>query len=168
MARERGLRVGGAPDTFLGGGLQTCRKLLDDGVIGEPVAATAFMMGHGHESWHPDPEFYYQVGGGPMFDMGPYYLTALINLLGPVQREIGFVLTALRVAFWAALRAETFEQAVVDAANLGGDADTNAAVTGALAGARFGASAIPQRWIEPLHAKEHISGLGTRLIRPVD
>jgi predicted dehydrogenase len=88
-ARERGLRVGGAPDTFLGGGLQTCRKLIDDGVIGEPVAATAFMMGHGHESWHPDPEFYYQVGGGPMFDMGPYYLTALINLLGPVRRVTG-------------------------------------------------------------------------------
>jgi len=85
-----------------------------------------------------------------------------------VQREIGFVLTALRVAFWAAMRADSFEQAVVDAANLGGDADTNAAVTGALAGARFGASAIPQRWIEPLRAKEHISGLGTRLIRPVD
>ena len=90
------------------------------------------------------------------------------DLLGPVQREIGFVLTALRVAFWAAMRAETFEQAVVDAANLGGDADTNAAVTGALAGARFGASAIPQRWIEPLLFKEHISGLGTRLIRPVE
>ncbi len=88
-ARERGLRVGGAPDTFLGGGLQTCRKLIDDGVIGEPVAATAFMMGHGHESWHPDPAFYYQVGGGPMFDMGPYYLTALINLLGPVRRVTG-------------------------------------------------------------------------------
>jgi predicted dehydrogenase len=88
-AGERGLRVGGAPDTFLGGGLQTCRKLIDDGVIGEPVAATAFMMGHGHESWHPDPEFYYQVGGGPMFDMGPYYLTALINLLGPVRRVTG-------------------------------------------------------------------------------
>ncbi len=88
-ARERRLRVGGAPDTFLGGGLQTCRKLIDDGVIGEPVAATAFMMGHGHESWHPDPAFYYQVGGGPMFDMGPYYLTALINLLGPVRRVTG-------------------------------------------------------------------------------
>jgi hypothetical protein len=60
----------------LGGGLQTCRKIIDDGWIGEPVAATAFMMCHGHESWHPDPEFYYKVGGGPMFDMGPYYLTA--------------------------------------------------------------------------------------------
>ncbi len=88
-ARTKGLLVGGAPDTFLGGGLQTCRKLLDDGVIGQPVAATAFMLCHGHEHWHPDPEFYYQVGGGPMFDMGPYYLTALVSLLGPVRRVTG-------------------------------------------------------------------------------
>ncbi len=89
LAQARGLRVGGAPDTFLGGGIQTCRKLIDDGWIGEPVAATAFMTCHGHESWHPDPEFYYKVGGGPMFDMGPYYLTALVNLLGPVRRVTG-------------------------------------------------------------------------------
>lgn len=88
-ARERGLLLGCAPDTFMGGGLQTCRKLIDDGWIGEPVAAVAFMMSHGHESWHPDPEFYYQVGGGPMFDMGPYYLTALIHLIGPVRRVTG-------------------------------------------------------------------------------
>lgn len=79
-------RVGSAPDTFLGGGMQTCRKIIDDGLIGKPVAVTAFMMCHGHESWHPDPDFYYQPGGGPMFDMGPYYLTALINLMGPVRR----------------------------------------------------------------------------------
>lgn len=83
------LLVGGAPDTFLGGGIQTCRKLIDDGVIGEPIAATAFMMGHGHESWHPDPDFYYQPGGGPMFDMGPYYLTALVYLMGSVKRVTG-------------------------------------------------------------------------------
>jgi predicted dehydrogenase len=89
IAAERGLRVGGAPDTFLGGGLQTCRKLIDDGWIGEPIAATAFMLCHGHESWHPSPEFYYQVGGGPMFDMGPYYLTALVSLMGPVARVSG-------------------------------------------------------------------------------
>ena len=89
LAREKNLRLGGAPDTFLGGGIQTCRKLIDDGVIGEPVAATAFMMGHGHESWHPDPDFYYQPGGGPMFDMGPYYVTALTNLIGPVRRVSG-------------------------------------------------------------------------------
>jgi predicted dehydrogenase len=95
LAREKNLLVGNAPDTFLGGGIQTCRKLIDDGAIGEPVGATAFMMCHGHESWHPDPEFYYEVGGGPMFDMGPYYLTALVNLLGPVRRVTG----ATRISF---------------------------------------------------------------------
>ncbi len=89
LAKEKGLMVGCAPDTFLGGGLQTCRKLVDDGWIGTPVAATAFMTCHGHESWHPSPEFYYQVGGGPMFDMGPYYLTALVSLLGPAKRVTG-------------------------------------------------------------------------------
>jgi predicted dehydrogenase len=89
QAKAAGVRVGCAPDTFLGGGLQTCRKLIDDGWIGTPVAATAFMMSHGHEHWHPSPEFYYQRGGGPMFDMGPYYLTALVSLLGPVKRVTG-------------------------------------------------------------------------------
>jgi predicted dehydrogenase len=94
-AKAKGLLVGNAPDTFMGAGIQTCRKLIDDGWIGEPVAATAFMTCHGHESWHPDPEFYYKVGGGPMFDMGPYYLTALVNLLGPVTRVAG----ATRISF---------------------------------------------------------------------
>ncbi|MCA1595304.1 MAG: Gfo/Idh/MocA family oxidoreductase [Chloroflexi bacterium] len=84
--KASGRRVGCAPDTFLGGGIQTCRKLIDDGWIGEPIGASAFMTCHGHESWHPDPDFYYQPGGGPMFDMGPYYLTALVNLIGPVRR----------------------------------------------------------------------------------
>jgi predicted dehydrogenase len=88
-AYQQGLQVGCAPDTFLGGGQQTCRKLLDDGWIGEPVAAAAFMTGHGPESWHPNPDFFYQVGGGPLFDVGPYYLTALVHLLGPVQRVTG-------------------------------------------------------------------------------
>jgi predicted dehydrogenase len=88
-AQERGVRVGCAPDTFLGGGQQTCRKLVDDGWIGEPVAAVAFMAGHGPESWHPSPEFFYQVGGGPMLDVGPYYVTSLVNLLGPIRRVSG-------------------------------------------------------------------------------
>ncbi|MGC9359498.1 MAG: Gfo/Idh/MocA family protein [Anaerolineae bacterium] len=83
-ADRLGLRLGCAPGTPLGGGLQTCRKLIDEGAIGEPVAAAAFMMSHGHESWHPDPAYYYKVGAGPMFDMGPYYLTALTTLLGPI------------------------------------------------------------------------------------
>ena len=85
LAKEKGLMVGCAPETFMGGGIQTCRKLIDDGWIGQPIAASAFMMGHGPEAWHPNPDFFYQTGGGPMFDMGPYYLTALVNLLGPVK-----------------------------------------------------------------------------------
>ncbi|MCL2805586.1 MAG: Gfo/Idh/MocA family oxidoreductase [Treponema sp.] len=88
-AEETGVRIGGAPDTFLGAGLQTCRKILDDGWIGTPVAAVAFVMNHGPEHWHPAPDFFYKAGGGPMFDMGPYYLTALVNLLGPVTRVCG-------------------------------------------------------------------------------
>lgn len=89
LAKEKGVRVGGAPDTFLGAGLQTCRKIIDDGWIGTPVAATAFMLNRGPEHWHPAPDFFYKDGGGPMFDMGPYYLTALISLLGPVSRVCG-------------------------------------------------------------------------------
>ena len=88
-AKKKGVAIGGAPDTFLGAGIQTCRKLIDDGYIGRPVAATAFMVGRGHETWHPDPEFYYQFGGGPMMDMGPYYITALVNLLGAVESVSG-------------------------------------------------------------------------------
>lgn len=94
-AAKAGLRVGCAPDTFLGAGIQTARKLIDDGAIGRPVAFTAFMMCRGHESWHPSPEFYYEAGGGPMFDMGPYYLTALLNLLGPVRRITGAAAVAI-------------------------------------------------------------------------
>ena len=88
-ARANGLRIGCAPDTFLGAGLQTCRQLLDAGAIGTPVAAVAFMMSSGPESWHPNPFFFYQSGSGPLFDMGPYYLTALTTLLGPVRRVAG-------------------------------------------------------------------------------
>ncbi|WP_406415785.1 Gfo/Idh/MocA family oxidoreductase [Streptomyces sp. NBC_00873] len=88
-AREAGLRVACAPDTVLGTGTQTARKAVDDGLIGRPVAATAFMTCAGHESWHPDPEFYYRPGGGPLLDMGPYYLSALVHLLGPVVKVTG-------------------------------------------------------------------------------
>jgi len=90
-AKARGLRVGCAPDTFLGGAHQTCRKLIDEGAIGTPVAGTAFFMCPGHERWHPNPGFYYLRGGGPMLDMGPYYITALVNMLGPVARVAGIV-----------------------------------------------------------------------------
>ena len=92
-AQAAGLRVGCAPDTFLGGGHQTCRQLVDAGRIGTPVGGTAFFMCPGHESWHPNPDFYYHAGGGPMLDMGPYYLTALVNLLGPVESVAGMVAT---------------------------------------------------------------------------
>ncbi|MGF7050554.1 putative dehydrogenase [Paenibacillus sp. DS2015] len=88
-AKHHNLRVSCAPETFYGAGIQTALKLINDGVIGRPIAATAFMMSGGHEGWHPDPEFYYAVGGGPMFDMGPYYLTALVQLLGPIKRITG-------------------------------------------------------------------------------
>ncbi|HVU25841.1 MAG TPA: Gfo/Idh/MocA family oxidoreductase [Opitutus sp.] len=89
LAREQDLLVGCAPDTFLGGGLQAARHAIDAGAIGRPVSALAFMLCRGHETWHPSPQFYYQRGGGPMFDMGPYYITALINFLGPVTRVCG-------------------------------------------------------------------------------
>jgi predicted dehydrogenase len=95
VAGERGLLVGCAPDTFLGGGLQTCRKVMDEGIIGEPVAVAAFMLNHGPEDWHPDPDFLYQPGAGPMFDLGPYYLAALTTLAGPVRR----VTASARVTF---------------------------------------------------------------------
>lgn len=84
-AGRRGLLLGSAPDTFLGAAGRRARGLMDTGAIGRPVSGTAFMFGRGMEHWHPNPQFYYQPGGGPMFDMGPYYLTMLVNLLGPVK-----------------------------------------------------------------------------------
>jgi len=89
LAKEKGVRLGGAPDTFMGAGIQTARKAIDDGLIGRPIGGLAVMTCHGHESWHPDPEFYYKRGGGPMMDMGPYYITALINLMGGVSEVTG-------------------------------------------------------------------------------
>lgn len=92
-AVARGLRIGAAPDTFLGGSHQTARGLVDKGVLGQPVGGTATFMCPGHERWHPSPAFYYEVGGGPMLDMGPYYITDLVNLLGPVKQVAGFAVT---------------------------------------------------------------------------
>ncbi|MEM1212758.1 MAG: Gfo/Idh/MocA family oxidoreductase [Planctomycetota bacterium] len=86
LAEEAGLRVSCAPDTFLGVSHQTARRAIDDGKIGRPTSATMFMQGRGHEHWHPAPEFYYKPGGGPLYDMGPYYLTDLVQLLGPIKR----------------------------------------------------------------------------------
>ncbi len=91
LASERGLRLGCAPDTFLGSSHQTARRAIDGGLIGRPTSATAFMQCRGHEHWHPSPQFYYQAGGGPLLDMGPYYLANLVQLLGPVEKVTGFV-----------------------------------------------------------------------------
>lgn len=88
-ARQAGVTVGCAPDTVLGTGIQTARKAIDDGLIGAPISASATMVTPGHERWHPNPDFYYQPGGGPLLDMGPYYVTALVTLLGPVVSVIG-------------------------------------------------------------------------------
>jgi predicted dehydrogenase len=85
-AKAAGLRIGSAPDTFLGGSHQQARAVVDSGALGQLVGGTAFMQCPGHESWHPDPAFYYDIGGGPMLDMGPYYITNLVNLLGPVSQ----------------------------------------------------------------------------------
>ncbi|MGH3490949.1 MAG: Gfo/Idh/MocA family protein [Actinopolymorphaceae bacterium] len=90
-AEKAGLRIGCAPDTVLGTGTQTARVLLDRGDVGVPTAASAFFVSPGPEPWHPDPEFYYKPGGGPLLDMGPYYLSALVTLLGPVRRVNGRV-----------------------------------------------------------------------------
>ncbi|MGW5047426.1 Gfo/Idh/MocA family protein [Streptomyces griseoluteus] len=86
LAEKSGLRVGGAPDTFLGAGLQSALRAVHSGTIGTPLTALSLMQIPGPESWHPSPEFLYQPGGGPLFDMGPYYLTTLVNVFGPVER----------------------------------------------------------------------------------
>jgi predicted dehydrogenase len=83
-AAAAGVRVGAAPDTFLGGGIQTARALIDEGAIGTPIAATAAVAHLGPESWHPNPGIFYARGGGPLLDVGPYYVTALVSLLGPI------------------------------------------------------------------------------------
>lgn len=89
LAESKGLKLGGAPDTFMGAGIQTCRKLIDDGMIGDVIGGSCAMVCHGHETWHPDPTFYYKKGGGPMLDMGPYYITALVNLVGEAKGVMG-------------------------------------------------------------------------------
>lgn len=89
LAEAKGLYLGCAPDTFLGGGLQTCRKVLDEGMIGTPVAAQAFFVTSGPERWHPDPAFFYQQGAGPLFDIGPYLITSLVHFFGSVKRVTG-------------------------------------------------------------------------------
>ncbi|MFI0541346.1 Gfo/Idh/MocA family protein [Streptomyces sp. WSLK1-3] len=88
-AAKAGVGVGCAPDTVLGTGVQTAREAVDAGAVGRPLFATAVMVTPGHERWHPQPDFYYRPGGGPLLDMGPYYLSSLVHLLGPVRAVIG-------------------------------------------------------------------------------
>ncbi|MGR9241810.1 Gfo/Idh/MocA family protein (plasmid) [Rhizobium leguminosarum] len=85
-AAGKGLMLGSAPDTFLGAAGRHARRQMEAGAIGKLVTGTAFMMGRGMEHWHPDPSFYYQAGAGPVMDMGPYYLTMMVNLMGPIRR----------------------------------------------------------------------------------
>ena len=116
-ARARGVRVGCAPDTFLGGGIQTGLKLLDDGAIGEPVAATAFWLESGPEAWHPSPGFLFKYGAGPMLDIGPYFITALVALLGPVRRVSGMTRAArpTRTPFAFAASSSAFASSISSA-----------------------------------------------------
>ena len=93
LAKQAHVEVGSAPDTFLGAAHQACRALIDDGVLGDIVGINGFMLSAGHESWHPNPEFYYLKGGGPMLDMGPYYITAMVNMLGPIAEVKSFART---------------------------------------------------------------------------
>ncbi len=95
-ARAAGVRVGSAPDTVLGTGVQTATQLVASGVVGDPVGAAVSWAASGHEAWHPAPDFYYRAGGGPLFDMGPYYLTTLVHLLGPVVSVSGLVSRSAR------------------------------------------------------------------------
>jgi predicted dehydrogenase len=88
-ASAAGVRLGSAPDTVIGTGTQTARAVIDEGRIGRPIAATAMMATPGPESWHPNPDFYFLPGGGPLMDMGPYYISALVHLLGPVTAVVG-------------------------------------------------------------------------------
>ena len=93
LAESSGVRLGCAPDIFLGSAYQKARSLLDEGAIGEPLAVSAAMLAGGQEAWHPDPDIFYRDGAGPLLDMGPYYVTAIVSLLGSVQRVSGFAST---------------------------------------------------------------------------
>jgi predicted dehydrogenase len=109
-AASNGREIGCAPETFLGAGIQTCLRLITQGEIGEPLAASAFMLNRGPENWHPNPAFFYEPGGGPLLDMGPYYITALVCLLGPVRRVAGMarILYPTRTADRGPRAGETF------------------------------------------------------------
>lgn len=113
LAGSKGLLVGCAPDTVLGAGIQACRKLVDDGAIGRVVGGNAAMLSPGVEMWHPNPRFYYEKGGGPMFDMGPYYLSALVTLLGPIGSVMGLARKGLEQRL---ITSEPFKGGIIDVA----------------------------------------------------
>ncbi len=94
IAASTGLRVGSAPDTFLGGTHQNARAVLDNGAIGAVIAGSCHVMSHGMEHWHPNPDFFFLPGAGPILDMGPYYITNLIHLIGPVKRVVSLTSSA--------------------------------------------------------------------------
>jgi predicted dehydrogenase len=108
-ADRKGLRVGSAPDTFLGGAHQRVRSLIDGGKVGRVTSGTCYVMSHGMEHWHPNPDFFFQPGGGPILDIGPYYITNLVQLIGPVKRVAALAATPAKRAYdhlQAALRRE--------------------------------------------------------------
>jgi predicted dehydrogenase len=161
LAKSRGLRVGSAPDTFLGARLQACRRALDSGLIGQPVAATAFVVSPGHEWHHPNPDFFYKPGGGPVLDMGPYYLTALVSLLGPVRKVSGFSRTTFpqRTIQTAPRKGETIQVEVA----------THVAGTLQFAGGAIGTViASFDVWDSELPRIEIYGTAGTLCIRDVD
>lgn len=151
LAERKSLSLGCAPDTILGAGIQTCRRLIAEGAIGEVVGGVAFMMCGGHESWHPAPAFYYEVGGGPLFDMGPYYLSALVELLGPIERTSGTTRTthAKRTIGSEPLRGATIE------------VETPTHVAGLLTFARGPIVAMAMSFDVPRHGLPHIELHGT-------
>src|SRR5271168_1535851 len=161
LAKECGLMVCCAPDTFLGARLQTCRKLIDDGSIGEVTAASAFVVSHGQEWFHPSPGFFYKPGAGPLPDIGPYYVTALVSLLGPARRCV-------------AMAKRTFDRRVIESEPNKGkiiDVEIDTHVTGSIEfanGALVTLVASFDVWDSELPRMEIYGTKGTICIRDID
>ncbi len=151
LAEAKGLYLGCAPDTFLGGGLQSCRKVIDEGLIGTPVAAQGFFVGSGPESWHPDPDFFYKRGAGPLFDIGPYLITSLIHLMGPMQSVMG----AAQISFPERLitAKEKYGQSIT--------VETPTHITGLLEFVEGGMASITTSFDVPGHRLPHIEIYGS-------
>ena len=151
LANAKNLYLGCAPDTFLGGGLQSCRKLIDDGLIGEVVAAQGFFVGSGPESWHPNPDFFYQQGAGPLLDIGPYLITTLVHLMGSVKSVAGLA----QVSF--------LERTVTAKENYGAKipVEVPTHVTGLLRFAKQGSASITASFDVPANELPHIEIYGS-------